>query len=747
MSSQNPPPPSNEKPYDYASYQGLYGPAGYHGYDVYADEQQSNQRSIRDALAVLRERKWYIIITFLLIVGATILYTLNTTKIYTAVATMEAQGRTVSEHGSGRIVTSEEMNTQVGILESANIIQRVAQRLGGSELRTFMAPYEQSGALTAAEILARNRKIQPRRASFLINIAYSHPNPEMAARVANIFVEEYISYNISQKISENLRSNQVLEEQARSQLEKVEEVQRRMISLQEQAGTVAINRASDYESQVFIRLTETRTQALNALREIETHWEQIQNAQEQNKPLTNLPFINQLTLVTELQHKISQLEIDRSSYSERYGPMHPTMRQISEQLRSANDELSKALASAVEKTRNELDRSRRSMEDLEREAKRQEDRLLEISKLAVEYRSLEDELSVQRNIYAGIVNSMRLTTLSGGLENPNARPLDQAFPPRSPSSPRVLINVAAGIFGGLLAGVGLAFLISFLDDRVKSTFDVERIVGLSVMGLIPRIKSSRPQEKSKAVFSNLDNLATESFRTIYSSLKIHPEGKNAKVLVITSTIPGEGKSFLATNLALTFAHNGQKTLLIDCDLRMPNVAKSLSLNNKTGLITYVNGESSLEESTQENAFPNLDIMASGGQTRNPLPILNSEKFQELLKDLAQKYDKIILDTPPIAPVSDALNMIPYADGVIYAMKFNLVKKRTARQSIKRLLETNATVFGAVLNDVQARGAGYYLYTDYYDKSFTRYYNPNNDKKAKTTKAAAQASNKASVATT
>lgn len=743
MSSQNlSPSPHDNKPHDYASYH----PAGYHGYDVYADEPQSTQKSLRDILAIARERKWYIILTFLLILGATLLYTFNATKIYTAYAIMEVQGRMAAEGAAGRIVTSEEMNTQIGILESANIIQRVAQRLGGSELRTFMAPYEQSGALTAAEILARNRSIQPRRASFLINVSYSHPNPEMASRIANIFVEEYISYNISQRISENLRSNQVLEEQARSQLEKVEEVQRRMISLQEQAGTVAINRASDYESQVFARLTETRTLALNALRDIETHWEQIQDARQHNKPLTDLPFINQLTLVTELQHKISQLEIDRSSYAERYGPMHPTMRQINEQLRSAKDELEKALASAVEKTRNELERSKRGMEDLEREVKRQEDRLLEISKLAVEYRSLEDELSVQRSIYAGIVNSMRLTTLSAGLENPNARPLDQAYPPKDPSSPRVLINIAAGSFVGLLAGAGLAFLISFLDDRVKSTFDVEKIVGLSVMGLIPRIKSSRAQEKSKAVFNNMDNLVTESFRTIYSSLKVHPEGKNAKVLLITSTIPGEGKSFLATNLAQTFAHNGQKTLLIDCDLRMPNVAKSLSINNKTGLVSCIHGESSLEDSIQKDVFPNLDIITSGGQTRNPLPIINSDMFQDLLKTLGQQYDKIIIDTPPIAPVSDALNMTQYVDGVIYAMKFNLVKKRTARQAIKRLLDTNVTVFGAVLNDIQARGAGYYLYTDYYDKSFSRYYAPENPKK-KNTKAAVKSAKGKEVAAT
>src|SRR5690606_20604936 len=275
-----------------------------------------------DYLAILNERKWYIILTFILIVTAVAIYTFNTTKIYTAIASLEAR----RSSAGGANASREEINTQLGILESNRIIQQVSERLRDRDLKEFLAPYE--GVLSPAGILAQNRLITPRRSSYLINVSYSHPNPEIAALIANMFVDEYINYNISQQIDANLKNNVNLEQQAADQLKKMKEIQAKMIELQEEAGTTSINQATNREEATLDRMKATYDAQNTMLRDMETRWNQIQSALQEGKPLTDLPFMNQLPLVQELQSRISQLQIEQSALSQRYGPRHPTMQQL-----------------------------------------------------------------------------------------------------------------------------------------------------------------------------------------------------------------------------------------------------------------------------------------------------------------------------------------------------------------------------------------------------------------------------------
>jgi capsular exopolysaccharide synthesis family protein len=351
-----------------------------------------------------------------------------------------------------------------------------------------------------------------------------------------------------------------------------------------------------------------------------------------------------------------------------------------------------------------------------------EQELIQLSKVAVEYNSILRDLEVQQSFFQALNSRMTTEKAIVNLKNPNARIVDEAFPPAedNPSSPNVVLNLAAGFFGGVAVGVGLIFAVAFFDDRVKSAFDIEGAIGLPLLCVVPRIKKLDTNTKAQAVASNVDRHVTETFRSIQSALKLNDESKNAKIILTTSTIPGEGKSFVSSNLALTFANHGEKTVLIDGDLRLPNVARSLQLENEYGLLDHIEKGVGLDELIIKDVYPNLDVLPSGGKSKNPTKVLNSSQFASMFADLRDRYDRIVVDSPPLAAVSDALNILPLVDGVLYVIKFNMVKRKTAVVNVRRLWESNTPVFGAILNNVTGALSSYY-YSNYNDNAYRDYY--------------------------
>ncbi|TVP77008.1 MAG: tyrosine-protein kinase family protein [Puniceicoccaceae bacterium] len=241
-----------------------------------------------------------------------------------------------------------------------------------------------------------------------------------------------------------------------------------------------------------------------------------------------------------------------------------------------------------------------------------------------------------------------------------------------------------------------------------------------MLGVVPRIKKLDTSTKAQAVASNVDRHVTETFRSIHSALRLNDESKNARIILTTSTVPSEGKSFISSNLSLTFANHGEKTLLLDADLRLPNVARSLQLENDYGLLDHIDKGVSLDEVIIKDVYPNLDVLPTGGKSKNPTQVLNSAQFEAMFAELRDRYDRIVVDSPPLAAVSDALNLLPLVDGIIYVIKFNTVKRKTAVVNVRRLWESNTPVFGAILNNISGSLSSYY-YSSYSDKAYQNYY--------------------------
>jgi len=421
-----------------------------------------------------------------------------------------------------------------------------------------------------------------------------------------------------------------------------------------------------------------------------------------------------------LLSQISAVKIGISSSSKRYREKHPVMIQQLQTLQESEVELVAAVKDSVDKLSSALAEAKSNFELASQRLAEKETELIQLSKTRVEYSSLQREMDVQQGFLQALVQRMTQERAAVNLKNPNSRVIDEALPPLRHSSPNIVMNLAAGFFGGLAVGAGLIFVVAFLDDRVKSAFDIEGTIGLSMLGVVPRIKKLDSNSKAQAVASNIDRHVTEAFRSIHSALKLSDESKNAKVIVATSTVPGEGKSFISSNLALTFANHGERTLLLDGDLRLPNVARSLQLENEFGLLDHIEKEVALDEVIMKEVYPNLDVLPSGGKSKNPTQVLNSAKFEAMIADLRDRYDRIVIDSPPLAAVSDVLNLLPLADGVLYVIKFNTVKRKTAVVNVRRLWESNTPIFGAILNNISSTLASYY-YSSYSDKAYQDYY--------------------------
>ncbi|MCF7689387.1 MAG: polysaccharide biosynthesis tyrosine autokinase [Cephaloticoccus sp.] len=712
---------------------GGYGySANYAGYSAsgygYEDTTSQAHRTIKDYVLILRERIWYVVVVFLVIFSSVLVYTFSRTKLYESVASVQIFRRDptvmqVQAVMDNDIRSAEDLNTQVKILESAAIIKNVADRLTGDDLRRFMAPYEKgdsSDPILPTQIIGNNRKIIPLRLSLVLQVSYEHPDPAIAAKVANLFMDEFITYNARIRIDESMKAVEDLHSRADDQRKKVDELSSKLQNYRERNNLVSLDQRKDIVTEKLKALNLYLTQSSANKRDAEIRWQQVKDRRSTGGDLTELPFIANQPLIATLKQQLSAQKIGLSQMSERYRNKHPKMIEAENSLKQTERELIRAVNSSAAAVESEYQNAISNEQEARSALAKQEAESMELDRYAVEYSNLERDFKINEQILENILARARETSMTSTIETQNARVIDRAAPAIEPSSPKVVLNLALGFVGGIGMGLAFAFFVAFIDDRVKSSFDIEGVVGLPLLGIIPQIRKMDLSDKAQIVVNNADRQVSEAFLTLHSSLRLHDESKNAKCILITSTIPGEGKSFTITNLALTFAAHGEKVVLVDCDLRKPSIHKGLRLENSRGVIDICTKEASLDDVILHNVTPNLDVIPAGGRAKNPTHLLNSKGFESMIAELRKRYDRVLLDTPPLAAVSDALIILPMADGSLFNIYFNKVRRKAAQFAAKRLQESNVPIFGAILNGLNVAVSGYY-YAQYYDKSYKDYY--------------------------
>jgi len=662
--------------------------------------------------------------------SATVVYTFSRTKQYTAGATIEIMRRDavvmkVEEVRDTELRGPEDLNTQVKLLESQAIVGKVAERLVGDEAKAFMRPYDKGGSgdpITPREVLGRNRKVIPVRQTRLILVTYTHPDPEVAAKVANLFVDEFVTYNARQRMSESMKAVEDLKNRAESQSQKVQELGINLQGYKERNNMVSLDQRKDIVTEKLKALNLLVTQSSARLKESEVRWTQVQEFRKSGTSLADLTFIAAVPLIQNLSQQVAAQKIAVAQLQQRYREKHPKMQEALQSLAQTETELNRALDTVANNILSEYETNRRTFEQARADLASQETEALKLDRLMVEYQSQKNAMEVNEQLLANIVGRMRETAMSANIETQNARRLDQAVTPRPQdySSPNYLLNIALGFMGGLGLGLAFAFFVAFIDDRVKSAFDIEAVVGLPLIAIVPQIRRMEAIEKSQIAISNADPQAAEAFLSLHSNLRLKDESKNAKVIIVTSTTPSEGKSFVTSNLALTFAAHGERTIIVDCDLRKPNVHRSFGVENLKGVIDYCVSGAMLDSLIIKDHQANFDILPAGGRAKNPTQILNGKNFELMIQELRQRYDRIFIDTPPLAAVSDAMLVLPLADGSIFTIMFNHVRRKAAQFCAHRLMEANVPCFGAVLNALNLSVSGYY-YAQYYDKSYKDYF--------------------------
>jgi len=710
----------------YNNYGGYGGYGGDYGYEV-----GQPQRTLADYLILLRERIWYIVIIFLVVVMGTVLYTFRKTELYTSAAMVEIfredpkPMRTGGEVSTSFIRSSEDLNTEINLLSSGRIIQAVDARLQGAERIAFMEPYEGasllSGQLSTAQVLSRNRRVQPVRGSMNVQIAYTHPDATIAADIANMFAEEYVQYSLQRGLDRTISAVENLQREAEAKKREVDQLERQLTEYRRLHNAVSIEQSENVALSELQQLSGRLHEAENYFSELETQWSLIEQYEKDGRNLWDLDFIASRPLVQDLLNRRAGAMINLSTLSQRYRDRHPIMIEAMENMQQVNRELAGAVETAKARVRGQYERTERNLLAAQEALQRSEQRMLDLADIRTDYNAILREFEVARANYQQLISQLQTREMETGWKTAQAEIIDRASIPISPSSPNVPMNLALGIFGGLGLGVGFALMLALLDNRVKSAYDVEELVGLPLLGIVPKIdRKLSSAERARAVVKGLDSKVTESFRSIHSSLSLSESGKLAQVIAVTSTLPAEGKSFIATNMALTFAAQGLKTLIIDCDLRLPNVAKSFGVKPESGMYSYFFGDKSLDEIIINEVAPNCDILPTEKSPDNPTQVLNSVEFEQMLIQLRHRYHKIVIDSPPVGAVSDTLCLLPLIDGVVFVVKFNDVKKKAAKSAVRALLESETPVFGAVMNAISAKMSNYY-YSHYYDYSYHDYY--------------------------
>jgi len=339
-------------------------------------------------------------------------------------------------------------------------------------------------------------------------------------------------------------------------------------------------------------------------------------------------------------------------------------------------------------------------------------------------RSALEELNNKINIETNkVIESIRVE-LSGNFEANNVRIIDYAEIPTSPIKPKKRFNFLLSLVIGLIGGAGLAFFIDYMDNTIKNENDIEQYLNMAFLGFIPKIRN---KEKNKEVIKRSGGRsifvltqpkapATEAMKSIRSNIAFSAPKDQLKSILITSAGPSEGKTIISVNLAVTFAQYGEKTIIIDCDLRRSSLHKVFKVEEHIiGMSSYLIGEASISGVIQKTEIENLDVIFAGHHPPNPAELLNPDRFRLFLDELGLKYDRIIIDSPPIMPVSDSINLSTAVNGIIQVIRYSKLNKEIVFRAKEKLSDSKAKIIGAILNgvDIESSGHYYYPYQYYY----------------------------------
>lgn len=675
--------------------------------------------NLRQYWHVILERRWLIVATWSVCIILGVLYAFQATPMFRAVARLQIdpENQGVLNLNSLALGNQDQnyLTTQYRNLESRSLILEVMDKL---KLETEDERY--SKAIDKVTAVTKDIKIVPIRLSRLVEVQVTHPKGEQAQRIGDMILKVFLQRNLDDKKQKALQGFQILEQEAKGKEVELATLQKDLQKYRKEKGMVSLKDEQNIDAAT-MRDLKLGYETLRATADVAK--QTAQQAREwvaAGKEITDFGPLAKDEQVGFLRKQVNENSSKLAGLRTKYREKHPKVIQVYTQLQSDSqrlrDESERALQAIFQLAELEASREAEAL----RKYKESVERVFALDEAKIEYDIMEQKVKRVEGFYQTILTKAKDFDIGTKDLLQNMKVQDPAFAPLKAVSPNKPLIFVGSVVGGLAVALGLALFFNFLDDSVKSQEDVENYLRLPFLGYVPNIKSASVVERDLQSHLHPTSSPAEGFRTLRAAISLAKNADKLRVLAFTSTIPSEGKSLVASNFAIVTSQTGLKTLLVDADLRRPSVHKAFQLQSPVGLTAYLAGRTdNMGEFIHTTEVPNLDVICCGAVPPNPSELIGSNRMVRFLEEAARRYDRVILDCPPVSAVSDPLIVGAMADGMIFVTKFNKIRREHAQRSVQRIQDAGIHLVGLVLNDIDFEGKDSYYYSYHYYQN--RYY--------------------------
>ena len=733
---------------------------------------------LRDYLFVVLKRKWLIISLCLVVTSLVAVQMFRQPSIYEAEATIRIEQRTQNVLQTRDFVLNAQPDanfwgTQIKLLQSPALARQVALSLDLQHNPSFFGSQSQGGIFTAlrrmvsgekkpaalpatapgglsviGEAQLKDEPLTPEELSALepyedaiigaekvegivgtnlFTIKYRHTDPEMAQKVSNALAEVFRANNVERATQNSTKAEELLVREIAAYQEKIRHDTEALFNYARDKGLPpTIDSGLNVEGQ---RLADISRQLLQAENERKNAQAVYLSAKNSSDPYS-IPEVRKSDRISNIQTRISQLKERKATLEVTYTKEWPEVKKTEAAIKRLEEDLAREATESIAMLKQQYESALAHENSVREMYFKQRGTTDQQTRDQIEMAQYTQRLETNKQYLNTLLQKQREVQIAQGDKGSEVRIENYSRVPRSPVGPARLRNVMIALVLSLVAGIGLAFLLDFLDDTVKSLDDVDRYIHLPALAMIPASRGAsnlkglprpNPAPSDSTALALIDDVRSpiaESYRHLRTSLLLSSAGQPPKTILVTSSQPSEGKTTTAINTAFMLAQTGAEVLIIDCDLRRPRLHSQFEVPNSKGLTTWLSGERDLDNLLQTFAkTPNLKILTSGPVPPNPAELLGSEEMRRLLSTLSQRFAHIIIDSPPAISFTDASILSTMVDGVMLVVHGGRSSRAVVRRAKQQLLDVGAHIFGVVLNNVKLETQDYY-YSGYYSNYYS-----------------------------
>jgi succinoglycan biosynthesis transport protein ExoP len=719
--------------------------------------QPSDDTSVHllSSLRVLHKRRWTALAAF-----AVVLLT-GTVSTLTTIPTYEASVQILIEKENDNVVTFKQpfeqnqiaddyYQTQYKILQSRALVRRTLDKGGlwdseelqptnpGANTETSLSmllkplsawltiPHPEPSEPPQDETASQSRKIDavlshltvvPVRNTRLVELKYRSHNPAAASQFANALASSYIDQSLEYKLSASKEASDWLGQQLVEQRKKVEESEQALQQYRERTDSVSLEDRQNIVVQKLTDLNAAVTRAKTDRIQKETSYNQIRNVQADRAALDSIPAILSNAFIQQQKAQVAELQRQQTQLSENFGPNHPEMRKAATAIRQAEDKLQAEIDRTISSMRNDYLSSLAQERSLTEALERQKEEAQSLSRKGIDYGALQRDAAMNRQIFESLLQRTKETGIAGEMKTSHIRILDTAEVPRQSISPNVNRDVWTRAWQGMFFALVLVFAFEYFDSRISRPDEISSYLSIPFLGMVPALSKT---VKHPRICDTLPATFAESFRCLRSNILFSTVSDGGRAIVVTSTGPGEGKSVVASNVAIALAQSGQRVLIVDGDMRRPTLHQMFSIPQSPGLSNIIVGDAKASDGVQATAVSGLWMLPAGVSPPNPAELLGSRRFTELLQAVKGHFDWVIIDSPPVMPVTDAAIIAHQTTGVLFVVGADMTTRQTAKRAVAQLTHARGRILGATLNRVDLKNHSFY-YADYYRREYGEYY--------------------------